>query len=150
MAKMVSVIIPSRSEQFLVPTVDDIFAKATGKIEVIVILDGAWSDPMPKDRPNLHFIHFGRAHGMRPGINAAASIARGDYFMKSDAHCMFAEGFDETLKADCDDNWVVVPRRYSLDAENWKRKEKKSWWEFSFLTVQSSVWKFLIFKGDNS
>jgi len=120
----VSVLIPSRNEQFLVPTVNDIFAKATGPIEVVAVLDGYWPDPMPKDRPNLHFIHFGRPHGMRPGLNAAASVAQGDYFMKSDAHCMFSEGFDEVLQATCEDNWVVVPRRYSLDAENWQRKPK--------------------------
>jgi glycosyltransferase involved in cell wall biosynthesis len=56
---------------------------------------------------------------MRAAINSAAAIAKGKYLMKCDAHCMFAEGYDEILKADCDDNWVVIPRRYSLDAENW-------------------------------
>jgi hypothetical protein len=39
--------------------------------------------------------------------------------MKTDEHCLFAEGFDETLKAECADNWLVIPRRYSLDAERW-------------------------------
>jgi len=39
--------------------------------------------------------------------------------MKLDAHCMMDEGFDEALKAACDDDWVVVPRRKRLDAENW-------------------------------
>jgi hypothetical protein len=57
--------------------------------------------------------------GMRAGINAAAAIAKGEYLMKCDAHCMFAEGFDEVLKADIEDNWVVIPRRHSLDAETW-------------------------------
>lgn len=56
---------------------------------------------------------------MRNAINSAASIASGKYLMKCDAHCMFAEGFDEVLKADCDDDWVVIPRRLRLDAENW-------------------------------
>lgn len=105
-------------------TVEDIFAKATGDIEVIVVLDGYWPDPMPADRPNLSFIHRGRPHGMRPAINAAAAIASGDFLMKSDGHCLFSEGFDEVLQAECDQDWVMVPRRYSLDAENWTRKEK--------------------------
>lgn len=61
---------------------------------------------------------------MRPAINSAASIAKGEWFMKLDAHCLVAEGFDEALKADCDQDWVVVPRRYSLDAENWCCEEK--------------------------
>jgi hypothetical protein len=38
---------------------------------------------------------------------------------------MFAEGFDAVLKADCDDNWVVIPPRYSLDAENWKIEDNR-------------------------
>lgn len=122
--KKTSIIIPSRNEQFLPRTVDDIFAKATGDIEVIVVLDGYWPNPILEDRPNLILIHRGQAQGMRPAINSAAAISKGDYLMKSDAHCMFAEGFDEVLQTDCDDDWVVVPRRYSLDAENWTRMDK--------------------------
>lgn len=120
----VSIIIPSRNEQFLAKTVDDIFNNATGSIEVLTVLDGYWPAPILQDRPNLVIIHRGQAQGMRPAINSAASIAKGEYLMKCDAHCMFAEGFDEVLQADCDDDWVVVPRRYSLDAENWERKKK--------------------------
>ena len=119
-----SVLIPSRNERFLSQTVDDVFAKATGDVEVVVHLDGYWPDPPLTDRPNLHIIHRSKPVGMRPGINACAAVATGEYLMKCDAHCMFAEGFDEVLQADCDDDWVVVPRRYSLDAENWCRKPK--------------------------
>lgn len=123
MAK-VSVLIPSRNERFLAQTIDDIFAKATGSIEVIVSLDGYWPDPPLEDQPNLHIIHRSKPVGMRPGINACATVAKGDYLMKCDAHCMFEEGFDEVLLADCDEDWVVIPRRYSLDAENWCRRNK--------------------------
>ena len=118
MAK-VSVIIPARNEQFLAKTIDDLIRKATGEIEVIVVLDGYWPDPLLKDYDNLILIHRSQAQGMRPAINAAANIATGEFLMKTDAHCMFDDGYDEVLQADCEDNWVVVPRRYSLDAENW-------------------------------
>jgi hypothetical protein len=57
--------------------------------------------------------------GMRDGINSAARISKGKYLLKSDAHCLFNQGWDKILKADCEDNWVVVPRRRSLDGENW-------------------------------
>jgi glycosyltransferase involved in cell wall biosynthesis len=117
---MVSIIIPSRNERFLPQTVDDIFAKATGAIEVIVVLDGYWPDPILTDRKNLILLHRGTALGMRNAINSAAAIARGDFLMKADGHCMFAEGFDEVLAANCESNWVVVPRRYRLDADNWR------------------------------
>jgi len=116
---MLSVIIPSRNERFLAKTVDDLFAKASGAIEVIAVLDGYWPQPILTDRPNLILLHRGAWQGMRPAINSAARIAHGDYLMKTDGHCLFAEGFDEALKADCEDDWIVVPRRYSLDAENW-------------------------------
>ena len=61
--------------------------------------------------------------GMRSAINTAASLAKGEYLLKCDAHCMFAEGFDEVLKAECEKNWIVIPSRYSLDAENWCIKD---------------------------
>lgn len=115
----VSVLIPSRNERFLAQTVDDVLTKATGDVECIVSLDGYWPDPQLADRDNLVIIHRGQTRGMRAAINAAAAIAKGDYLMKCDAHCMFGEGFDEILKADCEDDWIVIPRRKRLDAENW-------------------------------
>lgn len=115
----VSVLIPSRNEQFMPNTVADIYAKASGEIEVIVVLDGYWPDPILEDRPGLIIVHRGEARGMRASINAAAAIATGKYLMKCDAHCMFGPGFDEILQADCEADWVAVPTRKRLDAENW-------------------------------
>jgi len=119
----VSIITPSRSERFLPQTVNDLLTKATQEVEVIAVLDGYWPDPILPDHPNLTLIYFSEPRGMRAAINAAASIAKGEYLMKCDSHCMFAEGYDEVLKADCDDNWIVIPRRHSLDAENWAIQE---------------------------
>jgi len=116
-----SVIIPSRECKFAAQTVDDIFSKATGDIEVIVMLDGYWPNPKIKDHKNLTLVHLGEAKGLRENINAAVNIAKGKYIMKCDDHCMFGEGFDEILKADCEDHWVSIPSRYSLDADKWER-----------------------------
>ena len=118
-----SIIIPSRNERFLPQTVADLLSKG-GDIEVIAILDGYWPDPPLKEDNRLIQLHRGRPYGMRAGINAGAAIATGEYLMKLDGHCMFGENFDEILKADCEDNWISVPTRYSLDAEKWKRKAK--------------------------
>lgn len=118
-----SVIIPSRNEIFLQKTIDDIFAKATKDIEVIAVLDGYWPNPPLKDVKNLTLIHVTDAQGMRPAINSAARIANGKYLMKLDAHCMLDKGFDEKMAADCDVDWVSIPRRFSLDAEAWKIAE---------------------------
>lgn len=121
-----SVIVPARNERFLVKTIDDVFAKARGEVEVVAVLDGG---PWPDDwaavtarHPNLHTIYHAEPKGMRPSINEAVASAvsrKTKYILKSDAHCMFDEGFDEKLKADMAPNWVVVPRRKRLDAENW-------------------------------
>jgi glycosyltransferase involved in cell wall biosynthesis len=114
----VSVIIPARNEKYLDKTLNDLFVKAKGEIEAIVVLDGYWPSPIiGEDR--IIYIHRGKARGMRAAINSAVAIAKGEYLMKMDAHCMFDEGFDVKLTADCQDNWVVVPRRYALDPEKW-------------------------------
>lgn len=117
----VSVIIPARDCPFLKPTVDDIFKKATGDIEVIIMLDGCWPNPRLDTHKNLILVHTGTVKGMRTNINAAARIAKGKYIMKCDDHCMFGESFDEILKADCESDWLAVPSRYGLDPEKWER-----------------------------
>ena len=119
-----SIVIPSRNELFLSQTVSDLLSKAVDDIEIIVILDGYWPDPPLQEDKRLIQLHRGRPMGMRAAINAASQIARGEYIMKCDAHCMFAEGYDAALKEDCDGDWVSVPRRRSLDAENWSIIEK--------------------------
>lgn len=115
-----SILIPARNEIFLQKTIEDILAKATGNLEVIAVLDGYWPNPRLKDDSRLVILHRGRSMGMRAAINGAAAIAKGKYLMKCDAHCMFAPGFDTVLMADCQENWVVVPRRYALDPEKWE------------------------------
>lgn len=115
--------IPSRNQSnwpFTQKTVDDLFNKAQGEIEVIVVLDGYQLNPPLKDHKNLITVHNNISKGMRPAINAAASIAKGDFIMKCDDHCMFDEGFDVKLAADCDDDWLAVPRRYALNGNEWK------------------------------
>jgi glycosyltransferase involved in cell wall biosynthesis len=122
---MLSIIIPSRNNPewpFLQKTVDDIFDKATGDVEVIVVLDGFWPNPPLKERQGLTIVHNSEVKGMRYGINVGANLAKGKYIAKCDDHCMFDKGFDEKLAADCDDDWLSVPSRYSLDGELWKRK----------------------------
>lgn len=117
----VTIVIPSRNEQFLYPTMLDLLAKAKGDIEIIAVLEGYWppADQIIIDK-RVKYIQKGEAEGMRVGINDAVAIATNSkYIMKLDAHCMVDEGFDEKLKADCEENWVVIPRRKRLDAENW-------------------------------
>lgn len=116
----VTIVIPSRNETFLPHTIKDLLKHAEGDVEIIAILDGYW--PKPDEIVNdarVHYLHRGEAQGMRKGITSAVDIATGKYIMKIDAHCMVDQGFDTKLKADCEPNWVVIPRRKRLDAENW-------------------------------
>jgi len=123
MDNSISVIIPSRSPQYLQRTVTDLLDKSSGSVEVIVVLDGIWPEPMLKDDKRVRIIHQGEVHnnrGMRAAINAGMALARGEYVCKVDEHIMMAEGWDEALKEDCQDKDVVVPRRYRLDPEKWE------------------------------
>jgi hypothetical protein len=123
MMDRVSVIIPDRNGQpYLQKTVDDILAKAEGDIEIIVVADGIWPDPMLTDDKRVHILYHGSVHnnlGMREGINRGVAVSTGKYILKADEHTMWDQGFDTKLKADCDDNWVVIPRRKRLEPESW-------------------------------
>ncbi len=121
-------------------TVDDIFAKARGKIEVVVILDE--NDQLLIPRPNLIIHKKVGKPGMKSAINQAIDMASGIYIMKTDAHCMFGVGFDVILAHDCEDNWIVIPRRYSLQAEDWTVKPNRptvdyEYFVFPFVKVTS-------------
>jgi hypothetical protein len=118
----VSVIIPSRQPQYLNKTVYDVLGKAEGSVEVVVVLDGYWTADIIED-DRVTYLHHGTVHdsyGMREAINLGVRLSRGTYLMKLDEHCMMDEGWDTKLRADMQDNWVVIPRRYRLDPEKWE------------------------------
>lgn len=118
----VSIIIPSRNEELLANTVDDIFNNATGDFEVIVCLDGHSEYKLPKERERLIIVNHNIPIGMRSMINNGVMKAKGKYIMKCDSHCAFSRGFDEVLKKDCEKDWVVMGRRYELISKTWSRR----------------------------
>lgn len=115
----ISVIIPSRNEEFLKQTILDIKAKFAGPHEIIVTLDGGGEEPVG----GVKYLYNHKAKGMRTAINQAVAVARGKYIMKLDAHCMVAEGIDQKLKAVHKPNWVQVPRRKRFDPYKWELTE---------------------------
>lgn len=128
-----SVIIPNRNSPFTTKTIQDILEKSVGEVEIIVNVDENWPDPLFDDK-RVTYIHPGTPRGMRWGINAAVALAKGKYIMKTDDHCMFAQGFDKMLiENHLEDNWVQIPRRYSLDAENWKINEGRPFRDYHYL-----------------
>jgi len=124
MAKDLSVLIPARSEQFLVNTIDDVLAHAELSTEVIAVLDGYWPDPPISDRNNLTLIHVTDPIGQRGATNLAARASTAKYIMKIDAHCSVDQGFDRKLIAPYEDNTLTqdvttIPRLYNLHAFDW-------------------------------
>lgn len=131
MAKL-SIISPARNEKYLPQTVESCLSNARGEVEFIAVVEDykewpaeQWAKLQAK-YPNLHTIYNSSPKGMRPNINAAAAsaISRGaKYLMKLDAHCAVPEGFDTVLQADCDKDWIVVPRRLRLDPDTFAPRE---------------------------
>jgi glycosyltransferase involved in cell wall biosynthesis len=78
---MLSVIIPSRTGQYLQKTVDDLFEKAVEEIEVIVVLDGYVQDLIL--RPNLKIIQGGLPS---VGRNLGALEAEGEILLFLDSN----------------------------------------------------------------
>ena len=124
-----SVIIPSRHEQFLRRTVEDVLAHARGDTEVIAIVDGAtcsshpWANPDLLEHPRLRVERLTTVVGQRAATNLAARLARGRYVMKLDAHCSVAEGFDVALVTAGDalgHDVTQIPRMYNLHGFNWR------------------------------
>ncbi len=133
MSIALSVVIPNRNSPFTTKTIQDVLEKAVGEIEIIVNVDEKWPLPLIKD-PRVTYIHPGSPRGMRWGINTCVSLAQGTYIMKTDDHCMFAPGFDKVLIDNHKkDNWVQIPRRYSLDAENWQINKGRPHRDYMYL-----------------
>ena len=115
-----SVLIPARNEMFLKNTVEDILKNKEGQTEVIVGLDGQWSDPPIEDHPDVTIIYHNESIGQRATINEACRLSKAKYVMKCDAHVAFDKGFDVKMMAEMKDNYTMVPRLYNLHAFDWK------------------------------
>ena len=121
-----SILIPSRSEQYLQRTVEDIFEHSEADTEVLVFLDEIDSS-LEEIYESLHSKYHERigifySHesvGQRAATNELAKQSKAKYVMKLDAHCSFAQGFDRVLLSAMDDNTVMTPMLCRLDAKEW-------------------------------
>ena len=120
-----TVIIPNRNSQFTNQTINSVLKNAGCEVEVIVNIDENWPVPLSKDK-RVTYIHPSAPVGLRRAINGCVALAKGKYIMKIDDHCMVGKDFGKILiENHKEDNWVQIPRRYALDAENWKIEERK-------------------------
>jgi len=131
---MLSCIIPSYKDPSLHKTIQSILDNAEGEVEVIVILDGYWTEIV--DDPRVRVLHLGKNRGMRGAINAGVAIARGDILMRTDEHCSFAKGFDKIIEEDLKEDEIMTPTRYELDPNKWERMDLPSI-NFAKLVIQN-------------
>lgn len=121
-----SILIPARNEQFLVRTIEDILAHKEGATEIIVGLDGKWSDPGIPQHPDVKVFFVPESIGQRQMTNQLCRLSRAKYVAKADAHCAFDQGFDvKLLKAfeETGDNTTMVPTMRNLHAFDWVCEE---------------------------
>jgi len=119
---MISIIIPSRQEKYLQKTIDSIESAVEGPVEIIVGFDGAPQDI--KTNLPISAIVMDEPIGQRALMNRMVEVARGEYILKTDAHCYFSKGFDTQLIRDLPERGIIAPRLLVLDEETWKPKPK--------------------------
>jgi glycosyltransferase involved in cell wall biosynthesis len=121
---MLSVVIPSHNDIYLHKTIASLLENEAAQIEVVVVLDGYEpKTPIIKDRRVKVFRHH-KNLGMREAINTGVAVARGEYLMRVDEHCMFGPGYDRLLLEEIEDHWIVKPRRFFLDPVAWTVMDK--------------------------
>jgi GT2 family glycosyltransferase len=114
-----SCIVPGFHDPLLIPTAQSLLdnSELGDQLEVIVVHDGHWLDPPVPNNDRVRIVHLGKNVGMRGAINAGVRVARGEYLLRTDCHATFGKGYDRILTEQCEDNWIVTPRRYFLDPE---------------------------------
>lgn len=146
----VSIIIPSRGEKAenLNRTINSIFQNATGDFEIIIGFNGTPYTNVP-DHPKIKFLFEKENIGLKPMINKLARMATGEYIYKSDAHCAFGYGFDEILKADMQDDWIVMPRFKIIkdDGSIQMRDGKEEFYDYFYLCCPFTDKRGLRFKA---
>lgn len=129
-----SIIVPAYKDPLLQKTIDSLLenSRLGNELEVLPVLDGyQLSEPLKRDS-RVRVIPLDTNRGMRGAINAGIAEARGDFIMKSDSHCLFGLGYDKTLIESCAENWLMIPRRYSLNDVNWERNESRPIWDYHY------------------
>ncbi len=115
-----SCIIPSYRDPLLNKTTEDLLKKSElgDKLEIICVMDGYWQAPVAD--PRVRVIHLGKNRGMRGAINAGVAVARGEFLMRTDEHCLFDQGFDRKMVEACQPNWIMTAKRFFLDPIKWE------------------------------
>jgi glycosyltransferase involved in cell wall biosynthesis len=137
---MVSIIIPTNKDPYIYKTIDSLLENAIGEVEIISVLDNFTPDPPIKKDKRVKVIRSKNGRrGMRAAINTGIAKSKGDYIMKTDCHCLFAPGYDKVLSENCAEDWLVIPRRYSLDENRWERIDSRPYRDYHYLSFPTPV-----------
>ena len=119
---ILSVIIPDYKDPLLIKTVDSLLKSSElgDGLEIIAVFDGYYPEFELITDPRVRYVHLGKNRGMRGAINAGVAVARGEFIMRTDEHCMFGQGFDRIMTKDCQPDWIMTARRYYLDPVKWE------------------------------
>jgi glycosyltransferase involved in cell wall biosynthesis len=128
-----SIVIPAYREPFLNNTIESLLKNTVGDFEIIPVIDGYDSGKIIEDS-RVKPIILERNTGMRNAINSGISSSSGKFIMKCDSHCSFAYGFNKVLTDSCEDNWLIIPRRYSLSVGDWERDMRRAPRDYHYLT----------------
>lgn len=121
----VSVVIPAYKDPWVHPTINSLLENSElgDQMEIIVVLDGYWpATPIVED-DRVKVVHLGKNRGMREAINAGVRMAKGEFILRTDQHCMFGKGYDRILVEDCKPNWIMTAKRYFLDPVKWEKMD---------------------------
>lgn len=119
----ISICIPARNEEFLKDTIEDILKNKEADTEIIVGLDGEWSNPPILQYPDVQVIFVGKSIGQRAITKLCAKLSKAKYIIKVDAHCSFDKGFDRKMLEAFEkvgDDVVMVPVMKNLHVYDWK------------------------------
>jgi glycosyltransferase involved in cell wall biosynthesis len=131
---MLSIVTPTYKDPFLQKTINSLLENAEGEVEVIVVFDGYVPDDSILNNKIVPVI-LEKKTGMRGALNAGFLQAKGEYMMKTDSHCLYCPGYDKIMTESCKDNWLIIPRRYSLLEEGeWKRNDGKYYRDYHYFT----------------
>ena len=136
-----SVIIPSYKDPLMVKTVESLlFSSELGdKLEIIVVLDGYWPTFGIVQDSRVRYVHLGKNRGMRGAINVGVLASRGKFIMRTDEHCMFAQGFDLIMTESCQPNWIMTAMRYFLDPVRWEVMQDQPPVDYEKLVIQDGI-----------
>lgn len=146
-----SVVIPSWKDPLIINTIQSLLdtSELGDKLEIISVFDGYIPEFKLIEDPRVRYVYLGKNRGMRGAINAGVDVARGEFLMRTDEHCMFGQGFDRIMTESCKPNWIMTARRYFLDPKKWAVMEEHGYIDYEKLVIQGEKGGIQKFSGQN-